>query len=84
MSLHARLDRRLQARAEGTGPVRRTLSTPRLATIWLAADLVVTRLLTGTLSVPGGISIERARHEAEPSRHLAAPSEREPALDSGR
>lgn len=53
MSLYARLDQRLQARAEGAGPVRGTLSTPRLGMIWLAANLVVTTLLTGTLFVPG-------------------------------
>ena len=35
------------------GPVKGTLSTRRIAMIWLAANLVVTTLLTGTLFVPG-------------------------------
>ena len=35
------------------GPVKGTLSTSRIAMIWLAANLVVTTLLTGTLFVPG-------------------------------
>ena len=35
------------------GPVIGTLSTGRIAMIWLAANLVVTTLLTGTLFVPG-------------------------------
>lgn len=39
--------------AEGYGPVKGTLSTKRIGMIWLAANLVVTTLLTGTLFVPG-------------------------------
>lgn len=36
-----------------TGAVRGTLSAPRMGMIWLAANLVVTTMLTGTLFVPG-------------------------------
>jgi NCS1 nucleoside transporter family len=53
MSLYTRLDRRLEAQADHAGPVRGTLSTPRIGMIWLAANLVVTTLLTGTLFIPG-------------------------------
>lgn len=53
MSLYTRLDRRLEAQADNAGPVRGTLSTPRIGMIWLAANLVVTTLLTGTLFIPG-------------------------------
>lgn len=52
MSLYRRLDRRLEAQADNAGPVRGTLSTGRIAMIWLAANLVVTTLLTGTLLLP--------------------------------
>lgn len=38
---------------EDYGPIKGTLSTGRIAMIWLAANLVVTTLLTGTLFVPG-------------------------------
>jgi len=53
MSLYTRLDRRLEAQAENAGPVKGVLSTPRIGMIWLAANLVVTTLLTGTLFIPG-------------------------------
>jgi len=52
MSLYTRLDRRLAQQADNSGPVRGTLSTPRIGMIWLAANLVVTTLLTGTLFIP--------------------------------
>lgn len=52
MSLYSRLDRRLEAQADNAGPVRGTLSTGRIGMIWLAANLVVTTLLTGTLLIP--------------------------------
>lgn len=52
MSLYRRLDRRLEEQADNAGPVRGTLSLGRIAMIWLAANLVVTTLLTGTLLVP--------------------------------
>jgi NCS1 family nucleobase:cation symporter-1 len=39
--------------SEDYGPIKGTLSTGRIAMIWLAANLVVTTLLTGTLFVPG-------------------------------
>lgn len=51
-SLYSRLDRHTAAQAEGAGPVRGTLTTGRIGMIWLAANLVVTTLLTGTLLVP--------------------------------
>ncbi|WP_127792622.1 cytosine permease [Agromyces sp. LHK192] len=53
MSLYARLDRRLESQADNDGPVRGILSGPRIGMIWLAANLVVTTLLTGTLFIPG-------------------------------
>lgn len=52
MSLYRRLDRRLEEQADNAGPVRGTLSLGRIAMIWLAANLVVTTLLTGTLLLP--------------------------------
>jgi putative hydroxymethylpyrimidine transporter CytX len=53
MSLYSRLDRYLEDHSDDAGPVRGTLSLPRIGMIWLAANLVVTTLLTGTLFVPG-------------------------------
>ena len=52
MSLYSRLDRRLEAQADNAGQVRGTLSLTRIGMIWLAANLVVTTLLTGTLLIP--------------------------------
>ncbi|QUW19060.1 cytosine permease [Agrococcus sp. Marseille-Q4369] len=52
MSLYSRLERRLEASADDAGPVRGTYSSSRMLMIWLAANLVVTTLLTGTLFVP--------------------------------
>ncbi|WP_306769933.1 purine-cytosine permease family protein [Microbacterium karelineae] len=46
-------ERRRETPADATGPVTGTLATPRVGMIWLAANLVVTTLLTGTLFVPG-------------------------------
>ncbi|QCR20269.1 purine-cytosine permease family protein [Agrococcus sp. SGAir0287] len=51
MSLIARLEQRLAADDDGR-PVRGTNSLGRTLMIWLAANLVVTTLLTGTLFVP--------------------------------
>lgn len=42
-----------EAGPEGPGIVRGTLGPVRIGAIWLAANLVVTTLLTGTLFVPG-------------------------------
>lgn len=42
-----------EKKSEAYGPVKGNLSTGRIAMIWLAANLVVTTLLTGTLFVPG-------------------------------
>ncbi|KAD3633140.1 purine-cytosine transporter [Arthrobacter yangruifuii] len=52
-SAWTRLSRRLDEDAEGYGPLRGTLGVGRIGMIWLAANLVVTTLLTGTLFVPG-------------------------------
>jgi nucleobase:cation symporter-1, NCS1 family len=53
MSLYSRLDRYLEDHSDDAGPVRGKFSLPRILMIWLAANLVVTTLLTGTLFVPG-------------------------------
>lgn len=53
MNWYTRLDTHLETQATATGPVRGTLSLPRIGMIWLAANLVVTTLLTGTLFIPG-------------------------------
>src|SRR5690606_2355527 len=52
MSLYTRLEQKLQTQSDDAGPIRGTYSTGRLLMIWLAANLVVTTLLTGTLFVP--------------------------------
>src|SRR5690606_8590892 len=52
MSLYSRLEQRLEAQSDDAGPLVGTYSTGRLFMIWLAANLVVTTLLTGTLFVP--------------------------------
>ena len=52
MSLYTRLEQRLEAQSDDAGPVRGSYSTGRLFMIWLAANLVVTTLLTGTLFIP--------------------------------
>lgn len=49
----ARLSNHLDENTDGYGPLRGTLPTGRITMIWLAANLVVTTLLTGTLFVPG-------------------------------
>ena len=48
-----RLARRLEENHEEFGPVKGQLSLGRIGMIWLAANLVVTTQLTGTLFVPG-------------------------------
>lgn len=48
-----RLSNHLEENAEGYGPLKGTLPAGRIGMIWLAANLVVTTLLTGTLFVPG-------------------------------
>lgn len=52
MNLYKRLDARLQENADGFGPLKGTLPLGRIGMIWLAANFVVTTLLTGTLFVP--------------------------------
>ncbi|WP_207454871.1 purine-cytosine permease family protein [Herbiconiux sp. SYSU D00978] len=53
MSLYSRLSDYLEEHSDDAGPVRGSFSLPRIGMIWLAANLVVTTLLTGTLFVPG-------------------------------
>lgn len=52
MSLYRRLEQRLEAQSDDAGPVRGSYSLGRILMIWLAANLVVTTLLTGTLFLP--------------------------------
>ena len=52
-NIYRRLENYLQETNEDGGPVRGKLSLGRIGMIWLAANLVVTTLLTGTLFVPG-------------------------------
>ena len=52
-SAWSRISRRLDGDSEGYGPTKGTLGIGRIGMIWLAANLVVTTLLTGTLFVPG-------------------------------
>lgn len=51
-SAWSKLSDHLEANSEGYGPIRGTLGAARIGLIWLAANLVVTTLLTGTLFVP--------------------------------
>jgi len=53
MNLYRKFERKLEAGAESSGPVKGQLGTGRIGMIWLAANLVVTTLLTGTFFVPG-------------------------------
>jgi nucleobase:cation symporter-1, NCS1 family len=48
-----RLSDRLESNADHAGAMRGYLPLPRILLIWLAANLVVTTMLTGTLFVPG-------------------------------
>ncbi|MGK0716282.1 purine-cytosine permease family protein [Leucobacter sp. W1153] len=52
-NLYRRLESHLESNNEDAGPARGTLGTGRIGMIWLAANLVVTTLLTGTLFIPG-------------------------------
>lgn len=52
MSLYTRLEQRLERNSDDAGPVQGEFSLVRIGLIWLAANLVVTTLLTGTLFVP--------------------------------
>jgi NCS1 family nucleobase:cation symporter-1 len=52
-SAYSRLSAHLDRNSDGYGPLKGTLGTRRMGMIWLAANLVVTTLLTGTLFVPG-------------------------------
>ncbi len=53
MNWYRSLEAKLEATVDEGGVIRGTLSMPRMLMIWLAANLVVTTLLTGTLFVPG-------------------------------
>ena len=53
MNLYRRLDTYLERNSDSYGPVKGTQSLARVGMIWLAANLVVTTLLTGTLFIPG-------------------------------
>ncbi|WP_349930743.1 cytosine permease [Glutamicibacter mishrai] len=53
MNLYRKFEQKLEAGAESSGPIRGQLGTGRIGMIWLAANLVVTTLLTGTFFVPG-------------------------------
>ena len=52
MNWYRRLEQRLES-GHDSGVIRGSLSGGRMFMIWLAANLVVTTLLTGTLFVPG-------------------------------
>ncbi|MDS2173085.1 cytosine permease [Nesterenkonia sp. CL21] len=53
MNLYRRLDQHLETHSETGQPVVGELTGRRIFMIWLAANLVVTTMLTGTLFVPG-------------------------------
>ncbi|SDQ85421.1 cytosine permease [Quadrisphaera sp. DSM 44207] len=53
MSLRQRLSAAARADSLDDGPATGTMSLGRTAMVWLAANMVVTTLLTGTLFVPG-------------------------------
>ncbi|WP_309132544.1 cytosine permease [Brevibacterium sp.] len=53
MNWYRRLESRLESSVDEGGIIRGTLTMRRMLMIWLAANLVVTTLLTGTLFVPG-------------------------------
>lgn len=60
MSLLRTIEQKLNLTADSSGPVRGSLSLGRIGMIWLAANLVVTTMLTGTLfipSVPWGVTV---------------------------
>lgn len=52
MSLLRTIEQKLNLTADSSGPVRGSLSLGRIGMIWLAANLVVTTMLTGTLFIP--------------------------------
>ncbi|WP_330166638.1 MULTISPECIES: cytosine permease [unclassified Brevibacterium] len=53
MNWYRRLEARLESGSDDSGVIRGQLGTGRMFMIWLAANLVVTTMLTGTLFVPG-------------------------------
>lgn len=52
-NVYRKLEQHLEESNADAGPIRGTLSLGRVGMIWLAANFVVTTLLTGTLFVPG-------------------------------
>jgi NCS1 family nucleobase:cation symporter-1 len=52
-NIYRKLEAYLEENSDDAGPIDGTLSFGRIGMIWLAANLVVTTLLTGTLFVPG-------------------------------
>lgn len=53
MSIWHRIARHLPQESDADAPAEGTMSLGRTAMLWLAANMVVTTLLTGTLFVPG-------------------------------
>ena len=53
MNWYRSLESRLESGSDDSGVIRGRLGTRRMFMIWLAANLVVTTMLTGTLFVPG-------------------------------
>ena len=53
MNWYRSLESRLESGSDDSGVIRGHLGTRRMFMIWLAANLVVTTMLTGTLFVPG-------------------------------
>lgn len=53
MSTWERVSRRLPSESDAEEPAEKTMTLGRTAMLWLAANMVVTTLLTGTLFVPG-------------------------------
>ena len=53
MNWYRSLEARLESGSDESGVIRGRLGTRRMFMIWLAANLVVTTMLTGTLFVPG-------------------------------
>jgi putative hydroxymethylpyrimidine transporter CytX len=53
MTIWQRLSSRLPKESDAEAPAEQTMTLGRTAMLWLAANMVVTTLLTGTLFVPG-------------------------------
>ena len=53
MNVYRKLEQRLEGDSEGFGAIKGTLGARRIGMIWLAANLIVTTMLTGTFFIPG-------------------------------